>query len=410
LATLRTTASKPQVEFINSPASFPAFIGGFGSGKTQALVYRALAKLLGDGRNLAYYLPTYGLQRDIAIPRFKEVLENAGIPYRLNLQGNYLDCNGKRLLFRTLDNPDRIVGYEVSDSFVDELDTLPVDKARRAWQQIIARNRQKKDKGINSVAVGTTPEGFRFVYEQWAKNPSPSYVMIKAPTRSNQKHLPPDYIDRLKETYPANLLAAYLEGEFVNLNSGTVYSSYDRRTCRSHETVREGEPVFIGCDFNVTKQAATIYIIRHGVWHAVDEFVDMYDTPNMIEVIKANYPTNRIYIYPDATGKGRRTNNASISDISLLQQESFIVRAKASNPRVRDRIMAMNRALDQRLVRINDSTCPVTAQCLEQQAYKNGEPDKSSGHDHQNDATTYPIAYEFPIVRPVAKVDFSFTN
>ena len=135
-----------------------------------------------------------------------------------------------------------------------------------------------------------------------------------------------------------------------------------------HETVREGEPIFIGCDFNVTKQAATIYIIRHGVWHAVDEFVDMYDTPNMIELIKANYPTNRIYIYPDATGKGRRTNNASISDISLLQQESFIVRAKASNPRVRDRIMAMNRALDQRLVRINDSTCPVTAQCLEQQA------------------------------------------
>ena len=41
---------------------------------------------------------------------------------------------------------------------------------------------------------------------------------------------------------------------------------------------------------------------------------------------------------------------------------------------------------------------------------KNGEPDKTSGTDHQNDATTYPIAYEFPIVRPVAKVDFTFTN
>ena len=399
MATLRTTASKPQVEFINSPASFPAFIGGFGSGKTQALVYRALSKLLGDGRNLAYYLPTYGLVRDIAIPRFKEVLENAGIPYRLNLQGNYLDCNGKRLLFRTMDAPDRIIGYEVSDSFCDELDTLPVDKARRAWQQIIARNRQKKDKGINSVAVGTTPEGFRFVYEQWAKNPSPSYVIIKAPTRSNQKHLPPDYIDRLKETYPANLLAAYLEGEFVNLNSGTVYSSYDRRSCRSHETAREGEPIFIGCDFNVTKQAATIYIIRHGVWHAVNEFVDMYDTPNMIELIKANYPTNRIYIYPDASGRGRSTNNASVSDISLLQQAGFIIRAKPTNPRVRDRIMSANRAFEQGYVKINANKCPRTAECLEQQIYKNGEPDKASGTDHQNDATTYPIAYEFPIVR-----------
>jgi hypothetical protein len=48
------------------------------------------------------------------------------------------------------------------------------------------------------------------------------------------------------------------------------------------------------------------------------------------------------------------------------------------------------------------------ASCLEQQVYRNGEPDKTSGVDHQNDATTYPIAYEMPILRPVANVDFNF--
>ena len=96
--------------------------------------------------------------------------------------------------------------------------------------------------------------------------------------------------------------------------------------------------------------------------------------------------------------------------MSLLQQAGFVIRAKPSNPRVRDRVMAANRAFDQGFVKINDSACPTTAECLEQQAYKNGEPDKTSGTDHQNDATTYPIAYEFPIVRPVAKVDFTFTN
>jgi hypothetical protein len=38
---------------------------------------------------------------------------------------------------------------------------------------------------------------------------------------------------------------------------------------------------------------------------------------------------------------------------------------------------------------------------FEQQAYdKNGEPDKKSGFDHQNDASGYPIAYEFPVIRP----------
>ena len=60
-------------------------------------------------------------------------------------------------------------------------------------------------------------------------------------------------------------------------------------------------------------------------------------------------------------------------------------------------------------VKVNASKCPVTAECLEQQVYKNGEPDKSNGRDHQNDATTYPIAYEMPIVKPVAHVPIRFT-
>jgi hypothetical protein len=69
-----------------------------------------------------------------------------------------------------MENPDAIVGYEVADSMVDELDTLPTAKANEVWNKIIARNRQKKPDGTpNSVAVGTTPEGFRFVYEKWQK-------------------------------------------------------------------------------------------------------------------------------------------------------------------------------------------------------------------------------------------------
>ena len=60
---------------------------------------------------------------------------------------------------------------------------------------------------------------------------------------------------------------------------------------------------------------------------------------------------------------------------------------------------------------VNSSSCPTVANCLEQQAYdKNGEPDKKSGNDHQNDATTYPIAYEMSIRRPMFALDFSFVS
>jgi hypothetical protein len=70
--------------------------------------------------------------------------------------------------------------------------------------------------------------------------------------------------------------------------------------------------------------------------------------------------------------------------------------------------MATNAAFEAGRLFVNARACPTVAQSLEQQVYKNGEPDKSSGVDHQNDATTYPIAFEMPIVRPVANVNFGF--
>jgi hypothetical protein len=74
----------------------------------------------------------------------------------------------------------------------------------------------------------------------------------------NAANLPQDYIENLIASYPANLIEAYLEGKFVNLTQGTVYTMFDRERCRSEVTVnrKEKEPMHIGMDFNVGKMAA----------------------------------------------------------------------------------------------------------------------------------------------------------
>jgi hypothetical protein len=85
-----------------------------------------------------------------------------------------------------------------------------------------------------------------------------------------------------------------------------------------------------------------------------------------------------------------------------LRQFGFTVRAKKKNPPVKDRIAAVNKAFEDGKLWINVQACPTIADCLEQQAYdKNGEPDKTSGHDHQNDATSYFAFYEMPVNKPV---------
>src|SRR5690606_16594998 len=136
----------PQDRFIFSEAKYPAFVGGFGSGKTEALIVRSLiGKIRQPKTDRAFYEPTYDLIRMIAWPRFEEMLTSLNIPYRLTKHPhNVLDIHGcGRIIFRSMDTPGRIIGYEVGDSDVDELDTLKRDDAAEVWRRILSRNRQK---------------------------------------------------------------------------------------------------------------------------------------------------------------------------------------------------------------------------------------------------------------------------
>lgn len=398
--------TRPQYEFVSAQEQFPAMVAGFGSGKSHAAIWRTLLlKRKYPAQNVAYYLPTYDLVSKMAFPRFEETLTSIGGRYKLNKVDALISIeNCGQIIFRTMDNPSRIVAYEVADSIADELDTLATDKAREVWNKIIARNRQKKPDGsLNTVGVATTPEGFRFVYERWKKNPAAGYRLIKASTMSNAANLPDGYIDSLRASYPANLLAAYLDGEFVNLTAGSVYAEFDRALNRAPlgEGIRTSEPLHIGMDFNVGRMAAVVFVLRDGDPVAVDELTGLLDTPAMIAAIKQRYVGHAIYVYPDASGGGRRSNNASESDIALLRAAKFNVLAPSANPPVKDRVLAMNQMIHsdgKRRMRVNVDNCPSFVEGLEKQAYdKNGEPDKTAGFDHVNDAAGYFIHYKFPI-------------
>jgi PBSX family phage terminase large subunit len=391
--------SAVQKAFATSLEPFPAFVGGFGSGKTAAGIARIMAlKASFKDCDVAYYLPTYPLVEDIAFKRFPELCERKGWQYKINKQSSYIEFeNAGRIIFRTMENPQRIVGYEVAHSLLDELDTLPIDKAREVWNKVIARNRQKCAIK-NTVAVATTPEGFRFVYDRWVKNKKDGYKIFKACTMDNAHNLPEGYIENLQNTYSTNLLAAYLDGEFVNLTAGSVYADFDRLLNQSNEIIISGESLHIGLDFNVTKMAAVVHVLRGDNPHAVDELTGIFDTPAMINVIKSKYNGHKIFIYPDASGNNRKSQNASESDIALLKQAGFNIMVNPANPAVKDRVLAMNRLIKERKYLVNPQTCPELVESLERQAYdKNGDPDKTAGFDHVLDATGYCIAYRYPI-------------
>ena len=416
---IKITANRPQGRFLSMPQKFRAFIGGFGSSKTFTGCM-AMCKHFWEfpGINQGYFAPTFSMIRDIFYPTIEEVAFAFGLNVEIKLGVREVSfysgrqCRGTTIC-RSMDKPANIIGFKIGHALIDELDTLPINKAEDAWQKIIARMRYKSPGIVNGIDVASTPEGFRFCHKKFVQLPQENpdllnnYGLVQASTYENAKYLPDDYISSLIESYPEELIQAYLNGQFTNLTSGTVFRSYNRKRCNSNEIIKEKEPLFIGQDFNVQRMASAIFVQRKDGYHAVAELKDVFDTPDVVKIIKDRWADkgHRIIMYPDASGASRKSVDASKSDIALLTQAGFAVRAHASNPAIKDRILATNKAFEVGKIKVNAKACPTIARCLEQQAYDdNGEPDKKSGFDHMNEAFSYPIAYEMPIVRPMTRM------
>lgn len=403
------TLTQPQSDFFWLDCKYPAFVGGFGSGKTQTLLARAIRdKFMWPRSIIAIYEPTYDLARLILIPRLLELLDIAKVPYMHNKSENVIYLlNRGMFIIRTLDKPNRIIGYEAFRSHVDEIDTLKERNAKDAWNKIIARNRQKlPGSPTNQVCAYTTPEGFKFVYDRWERNPTENHKYIVAPTYSNP-YLPDDYVDSLRDQYDENLIEAYIEGKFTNLTAGTVYASFSRKFNDSRVELTGVEPLHIGMDFNVGRGCSVIHVLRDGEPIAVDEIINTYDTPATIKIINDRFQGYPITIYPDATGKNRKSQNATQSDLQQLKDQGYRVKKITKNPVIKDRVAAMNgmfcNADGYRKYKVNTRKCPFYTDCLEQQAYDgNGVPEKGEGKgDDINDAGGYYIQNQFPIKKRV---------
>lgn len=420
----------PQSNFLDLDKKFKAFVAGFGSGKTWVGCASMCKHFWEHPKiNQGYFAPTYPTIRDIFFPTIEEVAFEWGLTVDIkesNKEVHFYEGNIYRgtTICRSMDKPATIIGFKIGHALVDEMDVLTKAKAYLAWRKIIARMRYKVDGVINGIDVTTTPEGFKFIYEQFVKqvtlNPklSSMYGIIQASTYDNEKNLPDDYIESLLISYPEELIKAYLMGQFVNLNSGTVYNQFDSNLNHSDEIEKTGEPLFIGMDFNVGKMSAIIHVKRNNLPIAVREIVNAYDTPDMIRRIKEQFylydgndyrKSREIYIYPDASGDSRKSVNASKTDIQLLKDAGFKIIVNSANPPVKDRINSMNamflNAMGERRYLVNTKMCPTYTENLQQQTWSdNGEPDKTAGNDHTNDAAGYFIVKDFPIVRPSGKV------
>ena len=405
LANIRNDLHEPQREFFdNSNTEILGLSAGYGAGKTRALC-AVCVKLaaLNVGFTGAVMEPTGSLIRDIWQNDFEQFLEHYEIPYsyRASPLPEYilhLPDGDTKILCRSFENWSRIIGLNLAFVLADEIDTVAPSVCDRAFPKILGRLRSGN---VRQFCAASTPEGFRWMWNTFGSEAAQERTdrkLIRMRTQDNP-HLPEDFIERMQANYDSSMLQAYLNGEFTNLTTGQVYDRFVRED-NIVDTIPsiQMEPLRIGVDFNIGNMSAVIGIKLGEKLLIIDEIVSAHDTDALAQEIQRRYPSNKIYVYPDASG-GNRSTNAAKTDIQILESYGFINLSAKSNPAIRDRVSAVQGLLcngkGQVRLQINAS-CRRMIECLELQSYTDkGEPDKDAGYDHMNDALGYLVWREF---------------
>ena len=348
--------------------------------------------------------PTFGMITRVLIPTMTAILEKHKIPYQLNKSEGCFKINMggeiKTCWLLSAENYTRAAGLTLSCFGMDEIDLMKKDVAEAAWNMMVSR--LTKGEVIQGFCC-STPEGYNFCYEFFEENAGSDRRLIRASTYDNP-FVDPIYFENMRKTHTAIQLEAYLNGYFTNLLTSSVYYNFNRTDNSTIKTINDfpNHVIHIGSDFNVGKCSNVISVIDNNKVYVLAEITDSKNTENTIEIIKELFPNRKILIYPDASGNNSHSS-ASMSDIALLKRAGFEVCVRSKNPFVKDRVAAVNckfkNANGSIELFVNTTQCKQLTKGLEQQGYNSaGQPDKSSGLDHLNDALGYFITYRWPVV------------
>lgn len=185
-------------------------------------------------------------------------------------------------------------------------------------------------------------------------------------------------------------------------------------------------PLRLCCDFNVSP---CVFVVAQEVRHWVHFIAQVKLAPatvsDMVREFRNLFPAHpaEVWVYGDSAGRGRDVQTGQ-SDYDLLQaafrgySSPVVMKIPKDNPRVKDRINAVNAKLLNAQgvpgIRIDPVQCPDLVRDLAEVVWK---PDGSGIHKvsnardpyhqrtHASDAAGYMIAWEWPTVMQIIPAD-----
>lgn len=405
-----------QFALLQSVRRIVRLVGGFGAGKTVALVAWAI-EITKVNHPLPTLViePTFSQITRVFLPTIRRVLDEAKIRHAWNESKKCFTFWVKRKVHTiwcsSATDPETVKGISCGAAAIDEYESCPFP----IMSAVLSRLRDARAKKVQLALIGTL-EGFG-EWSDLVDKPDFDAEVILASTYEN-KTLSQEFIASLKNT----MTEAEFREKVMGLRTpktGVVYTRWDRTVHHGKPpTIQHGDDVEIWADFNVGKMAWCFAVWRREngiekayVWRElVDENTDtlkhgILAKQEMAEELSRHYGRNVTedeaadiaVVVCDASGNAR--NTASKSDVGILSGLGFRVWHPLSNPRVKDRVQSVQMALANGQLTIDMERAPYIARCIESQPYnKHGEPDKDPkrGLDHGSDAVGYGVYYRLP--------------
>jgi hypothetical protein len=386
--------TKPQSEIFCSNSRFRVCVAGRRFGKTFLSTGELLkAAIGGKNRNCWYLAPTYQAAKEIAWSMLIDTIPEEYIVKTNETALTLKLINGSIISLKGAEKAQNLRGRSLDFCVLDEFS----DMRPEAWYEVIRPS--LSDRQGSALFIGT-PKGRNHFYDLWASglNKENDWQSFQYTTLEGG-NVPESEVEAARIDLDERTFNQEYCAEFVTY-SGLIYYAFSREL--SVADCSDEGTLHIGMDFNLDPMSAVISVRRGEMLYAVDEIV-MYgsNTDEMVAEIKDRYPNRYIIVYPDPASRQRKTSAGGRTDLSILQNAGFAVKAKKSHALVRDRINAVNSRLlssnGERKLFVSPK-CKQTIKSLERQTYKEGTsiPNKD-GFDHMNDALGYLVEYLFPV-------------
>jgi PBSX family phage terminase large subunit len=383
-----------------SGASTRLVIAPIRSGKSYTILHEALVSAWNSGNPhpVLVTAPTYGMLKSILEAPMVALAQELGL-YRAN---NYSDHeltlkNGGKVVFRSLDVPDRVRGLTISEAFCDEVAMCS------RYSVDVVRGRLLSTGG--RLTLITTPMGTsNWIYEDFfADGAEDANTEIVHFDIFNNPTVTEDAVENLKTHYDPLLFRQEILGEWVNLLEHQVYHSFSRENVKDTVALPPlGYRVFVGVDYNLDKNPALLmWKDKTGKVIVYDEIWGSRTVADLGKRILERYG-EQVIICDDASGQARsqgdgRTNRQMLQQLGL----GNIVATRRNPPRL-ERYANVNAYLEnargERMLEIS-SKCRHLIKDLERLAYRKGsdQPDDRSGElGHASDALGYALSYIAP--------------